>query len=178
MIAAVGLASRPSCSRHCHKAHDGYDRACRRSSTSRDNHAPCRAAAGPWEGPATAVPWSRFARSRSRLRVRSRDVGFRRAWWSNQRFDRRPFFIDEITRISPLTALIAPAVFRRPHTRPRPQPSLHPRKSKRFERLKINPDAHWRLASAPEPFCKPLFCRRWRGVNVPGVRFPPSVARW
>ena len=45
--------------------------------------------------------------------------------WRNQRFDQRPFFIGEITRISQLTAVIAPAVFRRPHTCPRPQPNLH-----------------------------------------------------
>jgi hypothetical protein len=31
--------------------------------------------------------------------------------WRNQRFDQRPFFIGEITQ---LTAIIAPAVFRRP----------------------------------------------------------------
>src|SRR4029077_13676097 len=42
-----------------HKARDECDRACRRSSTSRDSRAPCCVGVGFWGSPATGIPCSK-----------------------------------------------------------------------------------------------------------------------
>jgi len=73
-----------------HKACDGCDRACRRSSTSRDNHAPCYAAAGLSESPATGIPCSKYTSSHSSLRARRRGPCCHRAWLAGSTVQQAP----------------------------------------------------------------------------------------
>ena len=125
-----------------HKARDGCDPACRRSSTSRDSRKVCCAAADlsdrtPLASCAQNIhdPVHHFAHLDMALVAAA--LGGRNQW-----FDMRPFIVGQVTRISQFAAVVTSSVLRRPHTVVPLSNQVTTLNHKRFKGFKMFSDGH------------------------------------